>query len=288
VLERVVISILHRWIAREAIESAYSIEGGCEFGKMLNYFMGPHNIIKPVYTTKSLRLLAASVVILLLVLSACSKKSKAPIAPSSPLRVVFLPFNVPENSKDLQWVAMASPILMSKVCEFAPDLVAVPFWDSMPVAIESAGASRIFTDESAQSAAGWLSAKWAIMGDISPGRRKSISLIIDFIPSRGNEVPFRYMKTAKMEYLGSGYPVAFTQFLRYLTIRPLQHSKSEDLSMASLKPLAEAVNREYGWFADAEPGKAQEIVADLALKDSRLARLLFNPSVYPVLKKNDE
>jgi hypothetical protein len=57
--------------------------------------------------------------------------------------------------------------------------------------------------------------------------------------------------------------------------------------MISMKPLAEALDREYGWFVDAEPGKAQEIVADLALKDDRLARLLFNPSVYPVLTKRN-
>ena len=79
--------------------------------------------------------------------------------------------------------------------------------------------------------------------------------------------------------------MAFIQFLRYLSAGSLKPVKGEESSMISIKPLAEALDREYGWFVSADPGKSQEIVADLALKDTRLARLLFNPSLYPVLSQ---
>jgi hypothetical protein len=256
---------------------------------MLNHFKGFYGYRMPVNRRKGLRLIAVSVVMLLFFQFACliKKKSRAPLMPSSPIRVAFLPFNVSEDNKDLRWTALASPILMAKVSERAQDLVAIPFWESMPVAIQSAGASRIFTEASAESAASWLSAKWSIVGDLSPVPKNRISMYVDFIPSRGHEVPFRYMRTRRLEHIGAGFPLAFTQFLRYLAVRPPQKAKNDDLSMISMKPLAEALDREYGWFVSAEPGKAQEIVADLALKDDRLARLLFNPSVYPVLTKRN-
>jgi hypothetical protein len=261
-------------------------KAGWEFGKMLNHFRKPCGYRAAAYKLNGVHLLVASAMILFLVQSAClKKKSKVPITPSSSIRIAFLPFNVPENNKDLRWMALANPILMAKVSERAPDLVAVPFWESMPVAIESAGASRIFTEASAGSTATWLSAKWSAVGDISPAKKNRISLIIDFIPARGNEVPFRYMKARRMEYLGEGFPLAFTQFLRYLSMRPLEQAKDGNLNLISMKPLAEALDREYGWFGEADPGKAQEIVADLAHRDRRLAELLFNPSVYPVLKQ---
>ena len=50
-----------------------------------------------------------------------------------------------------------------------------------------------------------------------------------------------------------------------------------------MKTVAEALDREYGWFVEAEPGKAQEIVEELMRRDGRLARLLFNPKIYPQL-----
>jgi hypothetical protein len=233
------------------------------------------------------RLLAASVVLLLFFQSACvlSRKSKAPMAAIAPVRVVLLPFNVPENSKDLRWAAMASPILMAKVAEQAPDLVVVPLWEAMPTAIQSAGASRIFTQEEAASVANWLSARWSIMGAVFPAKT-GLSLMVDFIPAKTTQIPFRYIKTGEIDSLEPDFHAAFRQFLRYLVARPLEPVKKEDEpSATALKNLAEALDREYGWFVSAEPGKAGEAVANLVSSDKQLARLLFNPSLYPELAK---
>ena len=51
-----------------------------------------------------------------------------------------------------------------------------------------------------------------------------------------------------------------------------------------------ALDREYGWSAEAEPGKAQEIVASLVRSNEQLARALFSPTLYPSLaeKKKEE
>jgi hypothetical protein len=258
-----------------------------ESEKMLDFLKRPYRIRISAYSHHRLYLLAISAITVLLFLSACSKKSRSLIAPSSPLRIVFLPFNVPEDNKDLRWTAMAAPILMAKICERAPDLEAVPFWESMPVAIEAAGASRIFTEESVESATNWLAAKWSTTGEISSEKGKRVSLIIDFIPAQTNQVAFRYMKRGRLDAIGLRFPMAFTQFLRYQSARPMERTSKEDPSLPSLKELAEALNREYGWHVEAEPAKAQEIVENLARTDESLARLLFNPALYPILK-NDE
>ena len=236
-----------------------------------------------VHDPYGLRSLVALALMLVLSQSACSKKGKVVFSPPSIARVAFLPLNLPEDQKDLQWTALAAPILLARVCENAPDLQAVPFWESMPVAVESAGASRIFTDESAAAAASWVSADWAVMGDISHARRNRVSLIADFIPAKGSQIPFRYMRTARIETMADGFPKAFREFLRYLTVRPLERKRSVDLQLSSMKTVAEALDREYGWFVEAEPGKAREIVQDLMHRDERLARLLFNPETYPQL-----
>jgi hypothetical protein len=91
------------------------------------------------------------------------------------------------------------------------------------------------------------------------------------------------MKTRKMDTLEPAFLEAVRQFLRYQAARPVLMKKTRETGVESLKELAEALDREYGWFKEAEPGKAQEVVARLARTDMRLARLLFNPGVYPVL-----
>jgi len=251
---------------------------------MLNHLRTPGKYRMSAYAPYGLRLLVASALILIFFQSACSKKSKAVFTPPAPARIAFLPFNVPEDQKDLQWAALAAPILLSEVCKSAPDLEAIPFWESMQVAIDSAGASRIFTEESAESAASWLSAKWGTMGEISAAPKNRVAVIVDFIPARSKQVPFRYMNTAKMDSIADGFPKAFTQFLRYLAVRPLEESKGNNPQMSSMKDLAEALDREYGWFVEAEPGKADIVIADLMTTDEDLARFLFNPNVYPQLK----
>ncbi len=238
----------------------------------------------PVNTRSFLCLLAAAAILFLFFQTACGKKSKAPVASISPTRLIILPFNVPTGDKNLRWTALAAPILMAKEGESSRDLVLVPLWEVMPTAIESAGASRSLTADSVATIANWLSAKWSILGDVSPAKR-GVSMTIDFIPAKSTQVPFRYMKTGSVDVLGAGFHEAFKQFLRYLAARPLEQAGKSDQSMSSARPLAEAVDREYGWFVDADPGKAQAVVSDLAQKDERLAKFLFNPSLYPVLAK---
>ena len=228
-------------------------------------------------------LMAALILSLVFLQSACSgKKNKAVIAPPPEAGVVILPFNVPSGNQDLRWMAMAGPILMEKVSESARDLKVLPLWQTMPVAVEAAGASRSFTPDSAAYIASWHSVKWSAMGDISP-TKYGVSMIIDFIPSRSSQVPFRYMNSGKIDYVGSQLPLAFGQFLYYLAVRPLEPSSKKLPTFTSMKSLAETLDREYGWFVEADPGKAQEVVTNLLHTDERLARFLFNPSLYPVL-----
>jgi hypothetical protein len=169
-----------------------------------------------------------------------------------------------------------------KVAERSRDLKVTPLWETMPIALEAAGATRAFTAETATSAAGWLSVKWAAMGDFSP-TKTGVRMMIDFIPAKAGSVPFRYTKSGKMDDVGAQLPDAFVQFSYYLMIRPLEPAQKKLPPMTSLKKLAEALDREYGWFVEADPGKAQDVVAELAQTDDKLARFLFNPSLYPVL-----
>lgn len=218
----------------------------------------------------------------LLLQAACSKKAAVPAAAVSVIRVVLLPFDTTSEDQDFRWTAMAGPVLMAKASESTSELEVLPLWQTMSTVIASAGASRTFDEESAASTANWLGAKWAVMGSMKPNK-SSLSLSIDFIPGKINEVAFRYMKTRRMDTLEPSFHEALRQFLRYQAARPLLLVKGKAIGVDSLKELAEALDREYGWFAEAEPGKAQQVVASLAGTDARLARLLFNPSVYPSL-----
>jgi hypothetical protein len=230
-----------------------------------------------------LLLIAASALLLSLFQSACFKKSKVKVTPVSEVRIALLPFNVPAGNQDLRWTAMAGPILMGKVIENAKDLNVTPLWETMPTAIEVAGATRTFTQETATSIASWLSVKWSVMGELS-ATKTGIRMMIDFIPAKTGSVPFRFTKSGKMDEAGARLPEAFSQFAYYLTVRPLQPMQKKLQTMTSVKQLAEALDREYGWFVEAEPGKAQAVVSDLAATDERLARFLFNPSLYPTLQ----
>lgn len=230
-----------------------------------------------------LRLPVVAALVLIVVLqSACffSKKTGTEAAVTSPIRLVLLPFNV-GGHKDLQWASLAAPVLMTKAGEKATGLDIVPFWQTMPVALTGGGASRMFTEESAANVAGWLSAKWCVIGELSP-TKNGVSMTIDFIPARSTLIPFRYIKNGKLDSIGAGFYEAYSQFLRYLVASPLEPVRNPD-TMNSVKNIAEAVNREYGWFVEAEPGKAQEIVTGLAASDVGLARSLFNPGLYPLL-----
>jgi hypothetical protein len=230
-------------------------------------------------------LLTTMGILLFLSQSGCSKKTKITRLDAGPIRVALLPFDTPAENKDLRWTAMTGPILMAKASEDAPDIAVIPLWQTMTTAISSAGASRSFDEASASSVANWLGAKWAILGHIKPAKTRA-ALMIDFIPGKSNQVAFRYMKKTDMDFFGRNFHEATRQFLRYVSAKPPEPMSKSEPDTASIKNLAQALDREYGWFEDAEPGKAQEIVAGLARSDERLARILFNPTLYPVLAQD--
>jgi hypothetical protein len=229
-----------------------------------------------------LLVIAAAALLISACQSACSKKSKATAVAPSDVRTIILPMNVPAGVQDLRWTAMAGPILMGIIVERARDLQVVPLWESMPTAIEAAGVGRSFTPDTAAAAAGWLSAKWAVMGDIST-TKTGVHMVLDFIPAKTGTVPFRYTKSGSIDDAGARISDGFVQFAYYLTIRPLEPPKKKLPAMTSLKKLAEALDREYGWFVEAGPGKAQAVVSELAGSDPQLARFLFNPGLYSTL-----
>jgi len=236
-------------------------------------------------TRPALVLVGALAVLIFVSQSGCGKKSQPAVTATSPLRLVLLPFNVSSEKTELRWTAMAGPILMARVSALSQDIDVVPLWQSMPATVEAAGASRSLTSESAAIVASYMSAKWSTLGEFSPAaRHNGISMIVDFVPSKPSQVPFRYMKSGRMDVVGSSFPEALNQFLDYLVAKPLDTSKKlQPQTFTSLQPLAEALDREYGWSMDADPGKAQEVVSKLAQSDVRLARALFNPSLYPAL-----
>jgi hypothetical protein len=229
-----------------------------------------------------LLLILASILLIMFSQSACSKKGKASASPPTAVKMAILPFGIPPGNQDLRWTAMAGPIVMGKVSANAQDLIVLPLWQTMPTAVEAAGEGRSFSPETSAQIAAWLGVKWSAMGEFSP-TKTGVRMMIDFIPSKTTAVPFRYTKSGKLDAVGERMPEVFVQFLRYLTLRPLIPVGKNLPTMTSYKTLAEALDREYGWFVPAEPGKAQDIVADLARKDDKLARLLFNPAIYPAL-----
>jgi hypothetical protein len=179
-------------------------------------------------------------------------------------------------------VSLAAPIMMAKISENAQDLDVAPLWEVMPVAAEAAGSSRSITPEGAADIASRLSAKWATYGEMSSVSH-GIEMVMDYIPAKATSVPFRYTRVGNVDEIGYGFYSALEQFLRYLTAHPINLETIRETRLNSLRPLAEALDLEYGWFVTADPGKAEQVVADLARYDSRLARLIFSPSLYPIL-----
>ncbi|MBN2338164.1 MAG: hypothetical protein JXP48_06450 [Acidobacteria bacterium] len=230
-----------------------------------------------------LLMLAAAALLLSPLLTGCAKKGRVPVADAGPVRIVVLPFSVPEDDPELRWAAMAGPLLMARASQQYPDFVVIPLWETMPTAIASAGAARSFNDEAAASAANWLGAKWAVMGSVTHRKGSAYTLMIDFIPTGSSDVPYRYIKTRRMESMGPAFLASIRQFLRFATGRILPLPKVKLPGLDRMKPAAEALDREYGWFVEADPGSAGAIVEDMAPAEKGLARLLFNPALYPAL-----
>jgi hypothetical protein len=251
---------------------------------MINRWLKLQNRGYSTFTRWLVLLLAAISVLASLSSIGCNKKAKARPAISGPIRVVILPFAVQDKDKDLQWIAMAAPAMIAKACSHMPDLAVVPFWDAMPPAIASAGAARSFNDESASSLANWVGAKWAIMGEISR-TKTSYSLTVDFIPTRGLDVPFRYIKTKHPDNMGIAFQSAIHQWFRYTTAKRILAVKQKDPGLNKMRSIAEALDQEYGWFETASPGNAQKVVDALSPADKEWAGVLFNPTMYPQLSK---
>ena len=214
------------------------------------------------------------------------RKHKPPAAPASParVRVVLLPMNVPDGSPELHWISLATVAEMADTASAAPDLELVPVWESVPAALQSLGNSRTVTLDIAELVATRLSARWSSQGEIIKAG-KTFTWRLDFIPAKPSLVPFRYEKTSAVEALPSQAREAFDQFLRYLIVRPLEVTKTPSLDAKKLREIADALDAEFGWFGTAKPGTSGKVVEDLARSRPALARVLFSPTLYPVLAK---
>ena len=224
----------------------------------------------------------ALALIAVLLLPGCffrKKKTAAAKFPPAPVRIVLLPLNIPQGNTDLRWVALAHMILAAKELEDAVDLEVVPIWEAVPAALESLGGSRSISPEVAADTAIRANARWAIQGDLTPSK-DGLTFLIDFIPRKASDIPFRYQNDIRIESLSTHLREAFEQFLRYLVARPLARRERTGMDTARLKEIAEAVDKEYGWFSPQEAGRAQKAFSTLAAGDNRLARLIFNPAVY--------
>ena len=222
--------------------------------------------------------------------TACLKKVTVAIDDSGPVRVVVLPFMVsPEKSggdKELQWAAMAAPALLVKASRRFPDIEIVPFWEVMPAAISVGGAARSFTDESASSLATWVSAQWAVMGEIHrTGSSSSFTVVVDFIPISSNKVPFRHIRTRRMENIGTSFYTGLRQWLMYATNRQIPLLQVREPGLQAMRTLGEALDKEYGWLMTAEPGAAQSLVDEMTQDNEDWVKLLFSSTMYPSLEK---
>jgi hypothetical protein len=209
-------------------------------------------------------------------------KAAVPQAPVAATRIALLPFNIPSENTDLRWVSLAAPILMAKTVENSPNFEVVPLWQSYPVALESLGSGRNITPEVAAYVASRVGAKWATAGDLTPAKG-GVWMRVDFIPAKTNLVPYRFEHETHLDGMAANFYEAFSQFGRYLVMRPLPKPEGRGQNVQSLRPLTEALDREYGWYTAADPGKSDNIVAGLRGTDSELTKLLFNPTLYSSL-----
>ena len=223
----------------------------------------------------------------LLLQPGCLFKKRAPAAPPTtpaPVRILVLPVNAPLDNAGLQMTGISAAVQMLEIALAAPDLEPVPLWESIPAALQSLGTSRTVTDDIAEFTATRLAARWGIKGDfLTTGSVPTLRL--DFIPARPSLVPFRYEKQAGEGDIQARITECYDQFLRYLVVRPLTVASIKPLEANRLMELARALDSEYGWFVAAKPGSAGKIVEDLAASHNELARLLFNPALYPVIGK---
>ncbi len=209
-------------------------------------------------------------------------KAKAPQAPAAAVRIALLPFNIPADNNNLRWVSLAAPLVMAKTVENVTAFELVPVWQTYPVAIESLGAARTITPEIAAYVADRVGAKWATHGELA-STKDGVWLRVDFIPAKSSLVAYRFEKVMRLESMGVNAYAAFSQLANYLVLRPLPRFQGKGVSASSMRELAEAMDHEYGWFVAAEPGKSEKLASSLAKTDTQLARLLFDPILYPAV-----
>lgn len=198
------------------------------------------------------------------------------------VRCVPLPLNIPLEHPEMRWVALGATVVMARLLRDAPDLEAVPLWESIPIAQGLVGETRTITPENAAYLASRLGARWAIQGELLPVRR-GMRLRIDFIPARASQVAYRYEGPFAPDRLEQRMREAFRQFLEYLIVRPLPRRMDAGSSI-DLQAIAQALEQEYGWHGAASPGKAEAIMARLAASDIEVARILFSSTLYPALR----
>lgn len=199
--------------------------------------------------------------------------------PTAPILIALLPLNIPPDNPELRETALSTLVLMAQMVERAPDLEAVPLWEIIPVASETLQNSRDITPETAAYLADRMTARWVTQGQLSMSQGE-LYLILDFLPSRSSTFPFRYEKRFRPESINEHLDKAFKQFVNYLIARPIPDQRGGNLDIKYLNKLALVLDEEYGWFGEANPGKAGETVAELLQSNKSLARFLFNPSLY--------
>jgi hypothetical protein len=234
---------------------------------------------------RAFRFLSLPACFLLLLHLGCLFHRKGPEAATprpAPARIALLPVNVPHDAPDLRWLSFTTAAMMAQVVLSSPDLEAVPLWESVPVALQSLGNSRTVTLDLAELVATRLTARWATQADLFMDN-KTPRLRIDFIPADTNLVPFRYEKPAPTNLLEERLREAFEQFLRYLNGGPLPRRESQEMDAAAMKEVGAALDEEYGWFVPAKPGAAARLVESLSKSAPAVAKVLFSPTLYPVL-----
>jgi DedD protein len=212
------------------------------------------------------------------------KKAAAPeVVPQGPIRIVFLPANIAADNAEMRWMSLAVPVLMSKLAPLSTDIDPVPLWQSTPIAVENAGAARTINPELASYVASRMGARWAAMGDIAPSKN-GITLLIDFIPVNTASYAFRYQKAVTSSALESNVWQALDRFVHYRVANPavVKGSKAA-MDAGLLRQIAETMDSDYGWFVPPAPGKGDAIAAAVSRSDSQFARLIFSPTLYPVV-----
>jgi hypothetical protein len=233
------------------------------------------------------RLLIGLTLLGLLCMPGCLfKKNKPPAAPKlpAPVRATLLPLNVPVEKADLRWISLATVVCLADFELAAPDIDLVPVYESIPAALQSLGEARTISTDIAELVASRLSARWSLQGEVL-GAGNTLTLRLDFIPAKPSLVPFRYEKAISSDSLRARLQEACDQFLSYLIVRPLPTSKIRPMDVKKLREIADALDLEYGWFVAAKPGASGKVVEDLARSSPALARVLFSPTLYPVLAK---